>query len=230
MRAILATLLTCACTGIASANITITGTGKIVYVPDIGYVTVGVSSDGVTAAEAWQKNSTIVKRIFDVLKAQGIDPKDMKTSGLSVTPRYVHPKDKEPQLVGYTVTYDLAVTVRKLDELGKVLDEMVENGANRNVGISFGSSEAEKLLDQARARAVAEARRRAELYVTGAGGQLGQLVSITEGSHSPWPMYRYELASKAGNDATLPIAAGQQEVSVSVTVEYTIVQKLAPAA
>ncbi len=226
MKAFLATLVTLACTGFASANVSVTGTGKVVYVPDVGYVHVGVSSDGPTAAEAWRKNAALVESMFAALKRLGIDPKDMKTGDLGVVPIYDHPREKAPVLVGYTVTYNLAVTVRKLDELGTVLDRLVESGANRNVGISFGCSNAEQLLDQARAKAVAEARKRAELYATGAGASLGQVLSITEGSYNPWPMQRFELAAKGAPNA-LPIATGRQELAAVVTVTYAIVPKLA---
>lgn len=220
MKAFLATLATLLCTGLASANVSISGTGKVVYVPDIGWVTVGVASDGKTATEAWQKNAEIVKRLFAVLKAKGLDPKDLKTSGLSITPRYVYPKNKEPQLVGYTASYDLTVTVRKLDDLGMVLDRLMENGANRNVSIRLGCADPDRLLDEARRKAVAEARRKAELYVTGAGAALGQVLSISEGQSIAWPTYRFE--SLAAAKAPLPIAAGEQELSVTVSVVYAI--------
>src|SRR6516165_2545606 len=112
MKAVLASLALLVCSGLASANITVTGTGKVVYVPDVGYVTVGVSSEGQTAAEAWQKNGDIVKKVFDALKALGLDPKDLKTSNIHVSPKYDRPQDKAPVLVGYTAGYDLNVTVR----------------------------------------------------------------------------------------------------------------------
>jgi uncharacterized protein YggE len=226
MKAVLATVAALVFTGLASANVTITGTGKVVYVPDLAKVFVGVSSDGTTAAEAWQKNAALVKKMIDALKALGIDPKDIKTVDLGVTPKYDTPKEKAPILVGYTVTYNLQVTVRKLDEVGTVLDRLVENGANRNVGISFGCSDMDKLMDQARLKAITEARKRAELYVTGAGASLGQVLSINEGNFNPWPMQRFELAKGSAADS-LPILSGEQELTVSVTVTYAIVPKLA---
>jgi uncharacterized protein YggE len=221
MKAVLTTFVLLVGAGIASADVTVNGTGKIVYVPDIGYVSVGVSSDGQTAEEAWKKNSAIVQKLFAALKNMGIDPKDLQTSGLNVSPRYSRPKDQEPQLVGYTVTYELRVTVRKLPEMGKILDSLVENGANRNMGITFGCNDVEKLLDQARAKAVADARKKAELYVTAAGAGLGQVVSITDTQAMPWRTLQYTVAEK-GSAADLPIATGQQEVTVNVTLTFNI--------
>src|SRR5262249_10623279 len=146
----------------AWANITVTGHGKIKYTPNVSYVTVTASSDAPTAAAAWHKNSEIVQRMFQVLADFGIDEKDFKTAGVRITPRYDHPKDKAPVLVGYTVSYDLAVTVRDLKKLGKILDRLVDAGANRGMQIAFGMDNPEELLDQARMAAVAEARKKAD--------------------------------------------------------------------
>ncbi len=221
MKPVLATLTALLLAGAASANMTVTGTGKVTYVPDVVHVTTNVSSDAKTAAEAWQKNREIVQKLFGVLKDYKIDPKDMKTTGLNLTPKYVHHKGKEPLLVGYVASYDLSVTVRNLDDVGKVLDAFIENGVNRGVGISFAASDPEKLMEQARAKAVAEARKKAETYVTGAGGTLGHVLSITEGHVAPPRHLRFVQLQPADAKA-LPIAPGEQDLSVTVTVVYAI--------
>jgi len=230
MKAFLATVCTLMCVGAASANITVTGTGKVIYTPDLATLVLGVSSEGKTAAEAWDKNRLLVARLFEVLKKHGIDPKDMKTSNLSVTPRYLEKPQKERILIGYLASYDLTVKVRKLDDLGAILDGMVDNGANRNVSLTFGYSDLDTLMDQARAKAVAEARKKAEIFVSGAGARLGQVLAINDGSYAP-PYYqpmRFEHLAKADAPAALLIAAGEQELSVNVTVSYEIDNSVAP--
>ncbi len=165
MKKCIATLVLLACTGFAAAatgteptpSIAITGTGKVTYVPDLGYIHVGVASEGVTAAEAWKKNEAIVKKIFAALHDLGLEERDFKTTNLNVQPRYLYKKDEAPKFLGYTVTYDLVVTVRKLDQMGALLDRMVGAGANRNMSVSFGCSNLDELVDEARARAVADA-------------------------------------------------------------------------
>jgi uncharacterized protein YggE len=213
----------------ASANVTVSGTGKVFYVPDVGHIQVGVSSDGTTAEEAWQKNGAAVRRLFEVLKSLGIEEKDFKTSGLNLAPRYVQRKDQEPLLVGYTATYDLSVTVRKLKDIGKVLDGLVSGGANRHMNISLGCSDPERLLDEARARAAAEARKKAGTFAAAAGAELGPVASISEGQVSPWRTVACEAAALAA-DKGLPIAAGEQELSVTVTVVYSLRQPALPRA
>ena len=223
MKPVLATLSLLLCAAVASADITVTGQGKVKYTPDVGYINVGVASDGKTAAEAWQKNAEIVQKLFAVLKENGIDPKDMQTTGLHVEPRYNYPKDKAPELIGFTASYDLNVTVRKLDDMGKVLDGLAANGANRNMGISFGCSDPEKLLDEARLKAAQDARKKADLYAAGLGCGVGLVQSISEGQ--AYLPVRYEFDAKAApaaRDAALAIAAGEQEMSVQVTVVFAV--------
>ncbi len=232
MNKLVASLVLLVGTGIAAASaneptpsISITGHGKVLYVPDMGYIHVGVSSDGVTAAEAWQKNQAIVKRIFDALKDLGLAEKDFKTTNLNVQPRYLHKKDQAPKFLGYTVTYDLVVTVRKLDQMGDLLDRMVDAGANRNMSISFACSNLDELMDRARAAAVADARKRASLYVTGASpsARLGDVLGISDTPNYPQGrMFPVDAMALREGAAGLPIAAGEQELSVTVTVRWAI--------
>jgi uncharacterized protein YggE len=221
------TVLTLACTlllaNAAQAGMTVSGTGRVKYTPDIAYLSLGLQTEDATAAGAWQKNAAAVKRVFDALRALGVQEKDLQTAGVNVSPKYHHPKDQEPRLVGYVATYDLSVTARKLADVGKLLDAAVEAGANRSVGIRFASADPEKMLDEARAAAVKEARKKAELYVTGAGAQLGLVQSISEGTPNLYREHRLQLAAGAKAADALPIAAGEQEMTVTVTLTYGIV-------
>jgi uncharacterized protein len=228
MRKFFTTLVLFACTAVAvSAGepqpaISVSGNGKVLYVPDLGYIHVGVSSEGWTAAEAWQKNEVIVKKIFDTLKEMGLAEKDFKTTNLNVQPRYQHKQNEEPKFLGYTVSYDLVVTVRKLGQMGALLDRMVGAGANRNLNISFGCSNLDELLDQARQNAVAAARKKANLYVTGAGVHLGDVLDISDAPYQPQGRSFPVDAMSMKELANLPIAAGEQELSVTVTIRWAI--------
>lgn len=233
MKKFVTTLVLLACVGVAAAasvpepnpSITITGTGKITYAPDTGYIHVGIASDGVTASEAWAKNEAIVKRIFDALKDLGIEEKDFKTTNLNVQPRYLNKKDAPPKFLGYTASYQLSVKVRKLDQMSVLLDRMVEAGANRNMNISFGYSRIDELMDEARAKAVADARKRANLYVTGASpnARLGDVLAITDGAHHRLDhMFPIDAQLVREGKAAMPIAPGEQDLNVAVTIRWAI--------
>jgi uncharacterized protein YggE len=223
MKTFLSALVMLAFAGFASANITVSGNGKVTYTPDIGYVTVGVSSEGETAQEAWAKNREIVEKLFAFLKAQGLDPKDMQTSGLNVSPKYHYVKDQPPRLIGYTVSYDLKVTCRKLDQMGVIVDGLVSNGANRNVNVAFGIADPEKLQDEALRKAVEAARKKAQIEATAAGAQLGSVISISDNQNLQFRQYTFEYApAAAGADKSLPIAAGEQSMDVTVHLVFAI--------
>lgn len=227
MKALYSVVAFVLCTGIASANVTVNGQGKVSYVPDLGTITVGVSSKGATALEAWNKNNVLIEQLFLALKEHGIDPKDIQTTNLAVTPQYLHPKDKEPVLVGYVASYDLRITVRKLDALAGVLDDLVKAGVNRNVTLAFGCADLEKLTDEARVKAATDARRKAGMYVAAAGGKLGRVLSISEDQlHYPQaPQYRLAMLESSKDAApALQLAQGKQEVSVTVAVVFALSQ------
>jgi uncharacterized protein YggE len=204
-------------------GISVSGTGRVKYVPDMGYVHVGVSSEGTTAAEAWQKNEAAVRKMFEALKELGIQDKDFKTTNLNVQPRYLHKKDEAPRLIGYVASYDLTVTVRRLPQMPILLDRLVAAGANRNMSVSFSHSQLDEMLDRARAGAVADARKKANLYVTGAGARLGAVLAISDNPYAhhlrPFPVdARLVREGKMG----LPIAAGEQDLTVTVTIRWAI--------
>jgi uncharacterized protein YggE len=203
-------------------SVTVSGNGKVIYVPDIGYIQVGVSSEGWTASEAWQKNEEIVKKIFAALRKLGVEEKDLKTTNLNVQPRYLYKPNEEPKFLGYTASYDLHVTVRNLDRMGALLDGMVDAGANRNMNISFGCSKLDELIDDARAKAVADARKKANLYVTGAGARLGDVLGISDTPNYQPRFYQVDAMAVKEGKASLPIAAGEQEMTVTITVTWAI--------
>jgi uncharacterized protein YggE len=230
MKKFVAVLALLACTGLAVASetrptpsITVTGTGKVVYIPDLGYIHAGVSAEAWTAAEAWKKNEEIVQRIFEALKKHGVEKKDLKTSNIHMQPRYLTKKNEEPQFLGYTASYDLVVTVRKLDQMGALLDSMVEAGANRNMNISFGCSKLDELIEEARGKAVAEARKKANLYVSGAGARLGDVLGISDSPYHPQSRsFAVDAVAMREAKASLPVEAGEQETSVTVTITWSI--------
>jgi uncharacterized protein YggE len=155
----------------------------------------------------------------------GIEDKDLKTTNLSVTPRYqpAAKPNEQPNFLGYTVSYNLNVTVRKLDQMGAVLDNMMEAGANRNMTISFGCSKLDELIKEARVKALAEAREKANLYVTGAGARLGDVLGITDQPYS-YPMPAYPVNARELMDAkvNIPVMVGEQELWVTITITWGI--------
>lgn len=203
--------------------LTVTGQGEANAAPDMATITVGAVSEADTASDALTRNSTQVSAAIDALKAAGVEPRDIQTTGFSVSPRYVNNRDANtaPSIDGYRVSNSVVVRVRKLDALGSLLDTLVKAGANDIGGISFGISEADAFQDTARIAAVADARHKAELYAKAAGVRLGRIHSIDE-SGGGYPVPQSVMRMKAMDSAAAPIEAGEQTISASVRVVYEI--------
>lgn len=209
--------------------ISVTGRGKVSAAPDVADIQVGVVTQAKTAREALSANNAAMTALMDVLKERGVAAKDVQTSGLNVSPQYSTPAqpvpaDYVPKIVSYSVTNTVRITARDLPKLGQVLDAVVGAGANQMNGISFRFDDPEALLDQARKKAMADARRKAQLLADEGGVVLGAPISIREeGSGPPRPPVPMmgRMAMMAA-DAAVPVAAGEQDLNVSIDVVYRI--------
>ncbi len=205
-------------------TISLNGHGEIRMVPDLAAVTIGVTSSAKTAGEALAQNTKDMQAVFATLKAAGITDSDIQTSNFSVNPRFVYPNDgsnKPPTLDGYDVINSVNVIVRKISELGSVLDKVVTAGSNQINGINFSVDNADKALDSARTQAVADARHKAELYAIAAGVKLSRIISISEGGNYQPPPVVYSRAKMEAADAA-PIAQGEQVLGMDVSIVWEI--------
>lgn len=202
-------------------TITVSATGTTTAVPDEARISSGVVTEADTAKGALAANSAAMTSLIDGLKAAGIDANDIQTSSFGVEPRYTRPREGEPaQINGYRVVNQVSVLVRNLDRLGEILDRVVALGANQLGSLTFEVSEIETLRDAARKDAIANARRRAELYAAAAGVKVGDVVSIVEGASGGPPVpYR---ASRTAFDGAVPIERGTETLSADVTVTWEL--------
>ncbi|VAW10387.1 hypothetical protein MNBD_ALPHA09-2257 [hydrothermal vent metagenome] len=205
-------------------TLTITGVGEVRGAPGRATISTGVVSEARTAAKALAANTKAMTAAIARIKALGIADRDLQTSSFSVFPRYYsEPKSRKPaRIVGYTVSNQLTVIIRDLSELGRVLDAVVSQGANQISGPTFGFDDPEKLRDIARARAAADASRKAKLYAEALGVTLGPIVSISEaGNFSPRPT---PMAARMEMDRSrpVPIEAGELGLNARVNVVWEI--------
>lgn len=207
-----------------AATITVTGEGTVTTTPDLATVSLGVTTQGDTAAAAMEANSAALRAVLERVKAAGVEDRDIQTSTLNLNPNWSNSDGSSmPVIQGYVATNVLQIRVRMLPKLGAVLDAAITDGANTLNGVSFGLAEPEPALDEARKAAVAAARARAELLTGAAGVGLGRIVSISEGGGymPPMPMYRMEAAMA---EAPVPVQGGEVGVMANVTITWEIAQ------
>ncbi|QIG96407.1 MULTISPECIES: SIMPL domain-containing protein [unclassified Bradyrhizobium] len=201
--------------------ISVTGEATVSVAPDQAVIDGGVTTDAKTAREAADANNTAMAKVLGALKGAGLDEKDYQTSRLSLQPKHTPDRVSGPPTVsGYRATNRVTIKVRDVAKVASLVDVLVGAGVNEIGGINFVVSQASKVLDEAREKAIADARRKAEIYAKAAGVTLGEPISISEEGNAPVPMYRKMAAPMAASSA--PVAQGEETLSVSVSVSWAI--------
>lgn len=199
--------------------VTVSGEATVSAVPDAATIRIGVSSQGKTARAASETNAKDMSAVIAAMKDAGIPDRDIQTSSLSLQPQYDQKQNVGSRLVGFQVNNIVTIKLRDIGRLATVIDRAIAAGANEMSGIEFEVSEHSKLLDQARAAAVADARRKAELYAGAASMKIGRVMAISEEGQAP--PRRYAPMLRAGTPAT-PISPGEQTLRAVVTVSFEL--------
>jgi uncharacterized protein len=204
----------------------VSGEGSVSAAPDFAQATLGVTTTGKTAGEAMSANAKAANALTSLIKAEGVAPADIQTSDVSISPMFSEPSPGQttPQtIIGYSVSNNVNVMVRDIPRLGPLLDKAVAAGANSIYGIGFGHNNPSALLDKARPLAVADARRKAEIYASAGGARIGRLMVLTEEAGRQPPV-AFSRGYAAGAAAPTPIEAGEDKLTVTVTARFELTQ------
>jgi uncharacterized protein YggE len=232
--AALALMAVSACAGQAAAQtpvpantprtISVTGNGIAYGTPDVAHVQIGVQSRGSDPGQAVDDNNTRMQALIAAIQGMGVAEQDLQTTNFSV---YVQ-QDYDPQTgrpletINYVVDNTLSVTVRDTNLLGDVLSGAVEAGANTIYGVSFSVADPAALEGQARDKAVADARARAEQLAQAAGVTLDSVLTISEYTSGGQPIPIMREAADAAIGGAVPVQTGQIQVNMQVNITYTI--------
>lgn len=212
----------------APPSLTVEGRGEAQGKPDLATITLGVVTQGKTSAEAMEANAKIASTLLTQLRERGIADRDLMTIGLSLNPEYAQDSNRAnaPKIVGYRAMNRLSVRLRDLTKIGAVLDMATAAGVNDINGPVFGVADPQTLQDEARKKAVAEARRVAELYAQSIGVKLGPVREMIENAgNRPMPEPRMLRGAPAAMAAPVtPIEGGEMTASSAVTITYEILK------
>jgi len=208
---------------IAGTRLDIVATGEVTRVPDIAIISAGVVTRSATATGALQDAATRMDRVIAALKAAGIADRDIQTSNVSLNPEYRYPENQSPQLTGYTASNQLTVSFHDIRQSGKILDVLVAQGANQINGPNLTIEHPEAALDEARAKAIANGRARAELYARGLGLHVARVVAVSEsgGYAVPPPSPPMPMMARA-EAAQTKIEPGEQKLQVNVAMTFEL--------
>lgn len=204
-------------------SISVTGEATISAAPDLAQIDGGVTTDARTAREAAEANNKAMGVVLLALKSAGLPEKDYQTSRLSLQPQYAPNKNGPSLVTGFRASNRVTVTIRDVTKVANVIDTLTTNGANDISGISFMVTTASKLLDEARPKAIEDAKRKAEIYAQAAGVTLGAPLSISEAGSAAPMAYRKMAAGIAASPA--PIAQGEETLRIAVSVIYELKPK-----
>ena len=229
----LATLASAACSrpaavagGAEATMLAVSAYAEVRRAPDIATLSTGVTSLAPDANAAIRRNAAEMARVVAALRAAGIDAKDVQTSGVSLNPDYHYASGRAPRIRGYHASNTVNVSVRKIGELGGILDALVAAGANQVQGPSFEIADRDAALDEARGLALDKARARAEAYAKRLGLRVTRVASIDETAGRGMPMAMRGRGAVVEQDAaanvSAPIAPGENVLGMALDVVYVL--------
>lgn len=193
-------------------------------VPDVASISTGVVTQAADANAAMRANAVQMDKVMAAIRAAGIAERDVRTSGINLNPQYKYTENAPPTITGYQASNTVSITVRDLSKLGKVLDTLVQQGANQVNGPSFEVDKPDEAYDEARLAALKKAQARAQTYADALGLKVRRIVSISEGGASlphPMPMMR-AMAADAGMAKETSVSPGETTLSVSLDVVFEL--------
>lgn len=229
-----------------SALLSLSAEGRSRRAPDLALFTAGVVTQARTASAALAANAERMERVVAALRAAGIADRDIQTAAISLQPRHSNPEleaqlrarrsgepyvpPAEPEMariIGYEARNTVSVRVRRLNEMGRIIDTLVDQGANQVDGPSFTLDEPRAALDEARTEAIAEGQARAELYARAAGLRVARILSITEGG-GHYPVSEIMVTGRGAGPMAppppppTPVAPGELTLGVNVSMQFEL--------
>jgi uncharacterized protein YggE len=211
----------------AIPQISVAARGEIRVAPDRATIQISVQTKATTAATAANENATKQKAVFDAIRALGLDSDQLSTINYNVFPEQRYEPNREPIITGYNVTNTLLVDVRKLSQVGPVIDVALSKGANLITSLQFYASNTEEARRTAIASAVRKARLDAESAAAAAGGSVGALLEVSVGAYSPPPPRPMMMTRSgvAGGQADTTINPGEETLTVDVNTRWRFIGK-----
>ncbi len=205
------------------STLNVGGRGEVKAKPDIAYLSFAVTRKGKTASEAASLNASAAQKLIDTLLRSGIAEKDLQTTNISISPVYKRdqPNDyNDYKVIGYEANNSIRATIRKISDVGKIIDIVVFTGDYTVGGVNFDIDNDDNFEAEALKSAVSDAKRKADIVASAAGKTITGIQTITVGSVGGERFYGGYAAASA--DISTPVQPGELTVSSSVTIDYIL--------
>ena len=211
--------------GTGQEGISVTGSGTVSVTPDVAIINLGVEVSRPTVARARAEAADAMEAIRESLADNGVEDRDIATQFFNIFPQFDFREEGPPTITGFTVSNQVQIKVREIDDVSDVLDDAIAAGGDavRVNGISFTVDEPEQHFAEARRLAMEDARTRAEELAELADVRLGDVRSVSESFGGPIPFAeaRFGLDQAVGGGPS-PISPGETQISLTVFVVYEI--------
>ncbi len=214
----------------AQNNISVQATGEVYVKPDLAVATFSVINEQKEVADALAENSEQMNKVIEAIKEEGVESKDLKTTGFRIYPRYEwydgdrsYYPEGERVLVGYEVSQTLEVKIRDMAIIGDIIKIAADQGANQMGGINFTLDDEDAAKQEARRAAIEEAKTKARELADQLEVRLVRITDFTESLSAPYRNVGYaEDALDMASGSVPSIETGENKVSVTVQIKYEI--------
>jgi len=216
-------------------TITVNGTAEKLATPDLATFSFGAEATAESVASAQKVVTDRVNKALDIIRAAGVEDKDIKTIGYNINPHYEYTQGVCTQyscppgrqnLVGYDVSQMIEVKVRDTSKAGEILGKLGSAEITNLSGLSFTIDDEQKVIAEARAEAIADARAKAKVLAKDLGVRLGDVVSFSDSNDYPMPYYGGVY--NKGMDVAMPESAaprvptGENTIISNVSITYEV--------
>lgn len=203
-------------------SIMMSAEGKVSTAPDIANLSFAVVTSGKSAEQVQLDNDKKMQNVIDYIKQNGVEAKDIQTSGYNLYPQYDYNKpDISPlPITGYTLNQNVDVKIRDLNKVSNIVGGLTGKGVNQINNISYSIDDPDGLRAEARSKAIEKAKQKAKDLAQTLDIKLGKVISFSEDSSSaPYPLPYYAERLEGGGT---PVQPGSQDITVNVTLTFSI--------
>jgi uncharacterized protein YggE len=204
-------------------QITVSGIGKIYVKPDVAVLILGVENRGAKISDIVKDNTEKMNKIISDVKNFGVEEKDIQTTQYTIAPEYNWTEARGRIFVGYVLTQQITLKIRDFEKIGSILDKATADGANSVGDLQFTIDDSEQIKQEARAKAIAQAKANAENLAKESGVKLGKIINVYE---NYYPIYSNKAVGIGGGVVeSVPapvIEPGQQEINVTINLTYQV--------
>ncbi len=204
-------------------TITVSASGEAKAVPNIATFSFASVQTGKDVSDAQNKMSDIANKAIDYLKSQGVDEKDIQTSGLSANPKYDYSSGRQV-FQGYESRESITVKVRDASKAGDILAGVAGTGVTEISSLNLESDDPETIRQEATVEAIKNAREKADALADAMGVKIVRVLGFNEtGSNTPGPVPYFDKAvSQSSANVSPEIAVGENTTTASVSVTYEV--------